>query len=143
MEARRSQIQILALVPKIKGESQRCGSPYYCQNPAIASLAAYPTAGPPLSCRFVECWRNVVCARCILGFFPVATIAISAYISVVIGITVGHVGNFAKMVMIADSYHPASIKKLDPLVVPSPILRFHRSAPLEHLAYPIEQIFDV
>jgi hypothetical protein len=25
----------------------------------------------------------------------------------VIGITVGHVGNFAEMVMIADSYHPA------------------------------------
>ena len=78
-----------------------------------------------------------------MGFFPVATIAISAYISVVIGITVGHVGNFAKMVVIADSYHPASIIKLDPLVVPSPILRFHRSASLEHLVYPIEQISDV
>lgn len=82
-------------------------------------------------------------ARCILGFFPVATIAISAYISFVIGITVDHVGNFAKMVMIADSYHPASIIKLDPLVVPPPILRFHRSAPFEHLADPIEQISDV
>ena len=81
-------------------------------------------------------------ARCILGFFPVATIAISAYISVVIGVTVGHVGNFTKMVMIADSDHPASIIELDPLVVPSPILRFHRSAPLEHHAYQIEHISD-
>jgi hypothetical protein len=95
-----------------------------------------------LSCRFFEFYGNVVCPRRISRFLPVAAIAISAYISVVIGITVGHVGNFAKMVMIADSYHTASIIKLDPLVVPSPILRFHRSAPLEHLAYQIEQISD-
>jgi hypothetical protein len=97
---------------------------------------------PRLSCRFFKFYGNVVRPSCILGFLPVATIAISAYISVVIGITLGHVGNFAKMVMIADSYHTASIIKLDPFVVPSPILRFHRSAPLEHLAYKIEQISD-